>query len=200
MHHGMVPLLHRRHHASTSRPPTAAAPPQAAREAYRAELRAERASAPDEQLCATPFGVDVVGITEFVALTGALVGGAPRRRGGAAAAQRAPGRRPPAAVAVPAACARYQMLCASLSAAVCACSSERPAGCCPNALAGVSARRRKQELERLNEQLRTINTQLRRGALQGWWRRAALPPALLPAQSLHVRRRWRQQHAAAPCV
>lgn len=31
--------------------------------------------------------------------------------------------------------------------------------------AGVSARRRKQELERLNEQLRTINTQLRSGGL-----------------------------------
>ena len=27
------------------------------------------------KLCATPFGVDVVGITELVALTGALVGG-----------------------------------------------------------------------------------------------------------------------------
>lgn len=58
------------------------------------------------QLCATPFGIDVVGITEFVALTGALVG-------------------------------------------------------------GVSARRRKQELERLNEQLRTINTQLRQQARAG---------------------------------
>lgn len=29
-----------------------------------------------DKLCATPFGVDVVGITEFIALTGALVGGA----------------------------------------------------------------------------------------------------------------------------
>lgn len=27
------------------------------------------------KLCATPFGIDVVGITEFIALTGALVGG-----------------------------------------------------------------------------------------------------------------------------
>ncbi|PRW56470.1 FLU chloroplast alternative spliced version l-FLP [Chlorella sorokiniana] len=79
---------------------------QAARQAYVEELRAGRAAAPDEQLCATPFGVDVVGITEFVALTGALVG-------------------------------------------------------------GVSARRRKQELERLNEQLRTINTQLRQQARAG---------------------------------
>lgn len=58
------------------------------------------------QFCATPFGIDVVGITEFIALTGALVG-------------------------------------------------------------GVSARRRKQELEKLNEQLRTINTQLRQQARAG---------------------------------
>ena len=27
------------------------------------------------KFCATPFGIDVVGITEFVALIGALVGG-----------------------------------------------------------------------------------------------------------------------------
>ena len=27
------------------------------------------------KLCATPFGVDVVGITEVIAITGALVGG-----------------------------------------------------------------------------------------------------------------------------
>eukprot|EP00466_Bigelowiella_natans_P009473 jgi/Bigna1/55450/estExt_Genewise1Plus.C_600034 len=32
------------------------------------------------KLCATPFGVDVVGITELVALTGALVGGLASRR------------------------------------------------------------------------------------------------------------------------
>lgn len=44
---------------------------------------------------------------------------------------------------------------------------------CPTSLAyclcaaGVSARRRKQELERLNEQLRTINTQLRQQARAG---------------------------------
>ena len=54
----------------------------------------------------TPFGVDVVGITEAIALTGALVG-------------------------------------------------------------GVSARRRKDELEKLNEQLRTINNQLRQQARAG---------------------------------
>lgn len=59
-----------------------------------------------DKFCATPYGIDVVGITEFVALTGALVG-------------------------------------------------------------GVSARRRKEELERLNEQLRTINTQLRQQARAG---------------------------------
>ena len=57
-------------------------------------------------LCVTPFGVDVVGITEAIALTGALVG-------------------------------------------------------------GVSARRRKDELEKLNEQLRTINNQLRQQARAG---------------------------------
>ena len=37
----------------------------------------ETISAENGRLCATPFGVDVVGITEVVALTGALVGGAP---------------------------------------------------------------------------------------------------------------------------
>jgi tetratricopeptide (TPR) repeat protein len=57
-------------------------------------------------LCVTPFGVDVVGITEAIALTGALVG-------------------------------------------------------------GLSARRRKDELEKLNEQLRTINSQLRQQARAG---------------------------------
>jgi tetratricopeptide (TPR) repeat protein len=76
--------------------------------AARRELEQEALSAQASamQLCATPFGIDVVGITELVALTGALVG-------------------------------------------------------------GVSARRRKQELERLNEQLRTINTQLRQQARSG---------------------------------
>ncbi|KAL3132430.1 hypothetical protein ABBQ32_008988 [Trebouxia sp. C0010 RCD-2024] len=59
-----------------------------------------------DKLCATPFGVDVVGITEFIALTGALVG-------------------------------------------------------------GFSARQRKIELERLNEQLRKINLNLRQQARAG---------------------------------
>lgn len=59
-----------------------------------------------DKLCATPFGVDVVGITEFIALTGALVG-------------------------------------------------------------GFSARQRKLELERLNEQLRKINMNLRQQARAG---------------------------------
>lgn len=58
------------------------------------------------KLCATPFGVDIVGITEFVALVGALVG-------------------------------------------------------------GVTARNRKEELERLNEQLRKINLSLRQQARAG---------------------------------
>jgi hypothetical protein len=58
------------------------------------------------KLCATPFGVDVVGITEFVGLVGALVG-------------------------------------------------------------GITARQRKAELERLNEQLRKINLSLRQQARAG---------------------------------
>lgn len=70
------------------------------------ESEVKRTQVANNQLCATPFGIDVVGITEFVALTGALVG-------------------------------------------------------------GLSARRRKQELERLNEQLRTINAQLRQQARAG---------------------------------
>jgi hypothetical protein len=39
----------------------------------------ETITAENGRLCATPFGVDVVGITEVVALTGALVGGAQLR-------------------------------------------------------------------------------------------------------------------------
>jgi hypothetical protein len=58
------------------------------------------------KLCATPFGIDIVGITEFVALVGALVG-------------------------------------------------------------GITARQRKAELERLNEQLRKINLSLRQQARAG---------------------------------
>lgn len=58
------------------------------------------------KLCATPFGVDIVGITEFIALVGALVG-------------------------------------------------------------GITARQRKLELERLNEQLRKINLSLRQQARAG---------------------------------
>eukprot|EP00890_Picochlorum_soloecismus_P004941 jgi/Picsp_1/5448/NSC_02807-R1_flu chloroplast alternative spliced version s-flp len=72
----------------------------------RSQLEEETKRSSDGKLCATPFGVDVVGITEFIALTGALVG-------------------------------------------------------------GLSARRRKLELERLNEQLRTINMQLRQQARAG---------------------------------
>lgn len=72
----------------------------------RGQLEEEAKRSSEGKLCATPFGVDVVGITEFIALTGALVG-------------------------------------------------------------GLSARRRKLELERLNEQLRTINMQLRQQARAG---------------------------------
>lgn len=60
--------------------------PQAARAAYEEEVRRDFATQPADQLCATPFGVDVVGITEFIALTGALVGGASAYGGGAAGA------------------------------------------------------------------------------------------------------------------
>jgi len=41
----------------------------------RLELEEEGRASMSGKLCATPFGVDVVGITEFIALTGALVGG-----------------------------------------------------------------------------------------------------------------------------
>jgi len=81
----------------------------AAREEFnlvKREIEEESRRSSADQFCATPFGIDVVGITELVALTGALVG-------------------------------------------------------------GVSARRRKDEMERLNEQLRTINTQLRQQARAG---------------------------------
>lgn len=57
------------------RRPCAHPPPQAVRSEYNEEVRKAKESAPADQLCATPFGVDVVGITEFIALTGALVGG-----------------------------------------------------------------------------------------------------------------------------
>lgn len=72
----------------------------------RSEFEEEAKRTYDGKLCATPFGVDVVGITEAIALTGALVG-------------------------------------------------------------GLSARRRKDELEKLNDQLRTINSQLRQQARAG---------------------------------
>ncbi|GLC48940.1 hypothetical protein PLESTB_000165300 [Pleodorina starrii] len=79
----------------------------------REQLLAERQKLEEEvkqtqggKLCATPFGVDVVGITELVALIGALVG-------------------------------------------------------------GITARRRKEEVERLNEQLRSINLNLRQQARAG---------------------------------
>lgn len=72
----------------------------------RLELEEEGRATASGKLCATPFGVDVVGITEFIALTGALVG-------------------------------------------------------------GFSARQRKDEVERLNDQLRKINLSLRQQAKAG---------------------------------
>jgi hypothetical protein len=74
------------------------------RERQLAESEAQRSQI--GKLCATPFGIDIVGITEFVALVGALVG-------------------------------------------------------------GITARQRKAELERLNEQLRKINMSLRQQARAG---------------------------------
>ncbi|GBF89630.1 D-lactate dehydrogenase [Raphidocelis subcapitata] len=72
-----------------------------------ADWAAQKADAETSgKLCVTPFGIDVVGITEFVALVGALVG-------------------------------------------------------------GVTARQRKAELERLNEQLRKVNMSLRQQARAG---------------------------------
>ena len=43
----------------------------------RMDLEKEGRSTQIGKLCATPFGVDIVGITELVALIGALVGGEP---------------------------------------------------------------------------------------------------------------------------
>ena len=43
----------------------------------RLQLEDEARTTSSGKLCATPFGVDVVGITEVIALTGALVGGQP---------------------------------------------------------------------------------------------------------------------------
>ena len=50
---------------------------EARQELDRARVELEEAGRTTQagKLCATPFGVDVVGITEFIALTGALVGG-----------------------------------------------------------------------------------------------------------------------------
>lgn len=75
-------------------------------EAERAMLEEEGRQSAIGKLCATPFGIDIVGITEFIALVGALVG-------------------------------------------------------------GITARQRKAELERLNEQLRKINMGLRQQARAG---------------------------------
>ena len=41
----------------------------------RMELEEKGRTTQSGKLCATPFGVDIVGITELIALTGALVGG-----------------------------------------------------------------------------------------------------------------------------
>ena len=46
----------------------------------RAAVEAESARTSAGKLCATPFGIDVVGITEAVALLGAVVGGISARQ------------------------------------------------------------------------------------------------------------------------
>lgn len=75
-------------------------------EREREKLESEARQSQVGKLCATPYGIDIVGITEFIALVGALVG-------------------------------------------------------------GITARQRKAELERLNEQLRKINMSLRQQARAG---------------------------------
>jgi hypothetical protein len=75
--------------------------------------------------CATPFGIDVVGITELVALIGAVVG-------------------------------------------------------------GLAARQRKLEAERLNEQLRKINMQLRQQARAGTIYAPGLTYAPVPTSNMNV--------------
>jgi hypothetical protein len=44
------------------------------------EAEAEASRSASGKLCATPFGIDVVGITEAIALVGALVGGVSARQ------------------------------------------------------------------------------------------------------------------------
>ena len=43
------------------------------------EAEAKKSFERTNSLCATPYGIDIVGITEGIALVGALVGGANRR-------------------------------------------------------------------------------------------------------------------------
>lgn len=43
------------------------------------EAEAKKSFERTNSLCATPYGIDIVGITEGIALVGALVGGAKRR-------------------------------------------------------------------------------------------------------------------------
>lgn len=114
----------------------------------RAELEAQGAETGAGKLCATPFGIDVVGITEAIALTGALVGGT--------------------------LFCIFVYVCSPLRFLVCAAAADAWVAhsyhstshhaCTPP---GYAARQRKQELERLNEQLRTINLQLRQQARAG---------------------------------
>jgi hypothetical protein len=90
-------------------------------EREREKLESEARQSQVGKLCATPYGIDIVGITEFVALVGALVG-------------------------------------------------------------GITARQRKAELERLNEQLRKINMSLRQQARAG----TVYAPGEEETRGLHV--------------
>ena len=94
------------------------------------------------KLCATPFGVDVVGITELVALTGALVGGE---------------RLLPCLHA-------HDCLMTGLGCCPDGPCFDRQRSKVLMADVGVTARQRKRELEVLNEQLRKINLNLRQQA------------------------------------
>ena len=98
------------------------------------------------------------GVINVLALTGALVGGA--HRGGLSEGVVGRGKRRELwRCWCRRRCRKEQLW--PLPTCCCRCCRRRPAG--------VSARRRKQELEKLNEQLRTINTQLR---CAGGWRAA----------------------------
>ena len=165
----------------------------------RLQLEDEARTSSSGKLCATPFGVDVVGITEVIALTGALVGGPPLSHC------------PETCLA----CIQQQILCPDCIMQTCSDTPRAPCSACLQFVvkvccvtwisnvwrlkmrqrgfchaehnlfidmkqswrkqlsqttlcgAGISARARKAELERLNDQLRKINMSLRQQARAG---------------------------------